>query len=247
MDDSKTRAEVRDPFLSELDLPVAEQTDPGASHPMIWPIPPPRVRKLLEAQLEGLEDRHFWRRIFGAVMTAMLFLFLGCGLYVAILAGLSYRMPPISFGIAFSVLFGLLVWLSDFMRLRDPIEDYRAADFPHSIFLEQKARRGIRGFPRIMLFVPGLAARGLRRVMAAAPPADMETLNAALRLLPALHSPLPLSAAEEAGLGGPELVRQAVLLLHAMGLADLERRDEGQLVIEPRGACAELLRGDDSV
>ncbi len=247
MDDPKDRGEVRDPFLSTQELPLAEQTDPGASHPMIWPIPPPRVRKLLEAQLEDLEDRHFWRRVFGGLLAAGIFLLIGCGLYAIAMFGLGYRMSPIPYGLGFSALFVLLVWLSDYMRLRDPIEDYRAADFPHSIFLEQKARRGIRGFPRIMLFIPGIAARGMRRVMAAAPPSDMETLNAALRLLPALHSPLPLSAAEEAGLGGPELVRQAVLLLYSMGLADLEQRAEGQLVIQPRGACAELLRGDDSV
>jgi hypothetical protein len=242
MDDQ--RADVTDPFLSALDMPALEDVDAGAStDAMVWPIPSPRVRKLLEARLEDLGDQHFYTRITAIGLAAVFFVVGGAGIYLIVDQVIGYRISPIYFGVAYTVFYVALASLSEFMRERTPIERYRRVDFSHSSFIDEKQRRGLRGFPRLLLFVPGMAGKAFRKLSEPSPPSDEEALEVALRLLPALHSPLLLVRAESADLGGPEVVRRAVLLLHGLGLADLRPNEDGEYEVVPCGGCADLLRG----
>ncbi len=242
MDDH--RADVTDPFLSALDMPALEDVDAGAStDAMVWPIPSPRVRKQLEARMEDLGDQHFYSRITAVGLAAVFFLVVGAGLYLLVDQVIGFRVSPLYFGVAYTVFFLGLAFLAEFMRERTAMELYRTVDFSHSSFIDTRPRRGIRGFPRLMLFIPRMAGKAFRKLAEPAPPMDEGALEAALRLLPALHSPLLLARAEAADLGGPEVVRRAVLLLFAMGLADLQLNGDEEYEIVPSGGCADLLRG----
>lgn len=242
MDDH--RADVTDPFLSALDMPALEDVDPGTSNDaMVWPIPSPRVRKQLEARMEELGDQHFYARITAVGLAAVFFLVVGAGVYLLVDQVIGFRASPFLFGGAYTVFFLALAGLAEFMRERTAIELYRTVDFSHSSFIETRPRSGLRGFPKLLLFVPGMAGKAYRKLAEPGPPTDEGALEAALRLLPALHSPLLLVRAESADLGGSEVVRRAVLLLHAMGLADLQLNEDEEYEIVPSGGCADLLRG----
>ena len=238
------RADVTDPFLSALDMPALDDVDAGTTtDAMVWPIPSPRVRKQLEARMGDLGDHQFYGRVTSTGLAAAFFVVFGSGLYLLLDQVIGFRVSPIYYGAAFTAFFLALAWLAEVMRERTAIELYRTVDFAHSSFIDRKPRRGIRGFPRLLLFVPGMAGKAFRKLVEPSAPTDEGALEAALRLLPALHSPLLLVRAEAADLGGPEVVRRAVLLLHALGLADLQLNDAGEYEVVPCGGCADLLRG----
>jgi len=225
-------------------MPALSEVKSGAStDAMVWPIPSPRVRKQLESRMGDLGDQHFYARVTSTGLAAVFFVVIGAGSYLLIDQVIGFRISPIYFGAAFTVAYLILAVLAETMRDRAPIERYRKVDFAHSSFIDAKRRRGIRGFPKLLLFVPGMAGKAFRKLAEPSPPMDEETLEVALRLLPALHSPLLLARAEAADLGGPEVVRRAVLLLHGLGLADLRPNEDGEYEVMPCGGCADLLRG----
>lgn len=244
MDDPQDRGDVQDPFLSQLELPAVQESEEGNSLAMVWPILSPRVRKVVEERLEEVADHHFWTRIVAICLASIFFLTSGGALYAIFFFAVGIRIDPVVFGLAYSVFFFALVCLAETLRVREPVELYRDSEFAHSAFVEAKKRRGLRGLPRLMLFLPGVVGQAMRKLFESAPATDSETLEAALRLLPALHQPLPLSMAETADLGGPDVVRRAVLLLHALGLAELANDEDGEFVICPSGGCAQLLRSE---
>jgi len=244
MDDPRDRGEVEDPFLSQLELPAVQETEESTSMAMLWPIPSPRVRKVVEERLEEATDQHFWSRLLAIGLAAIFFITSGGTLYALFFFAVGIRIDPVIFGLAYAVLFAALVCLAETLRVREPVELYRNSEFAHSAFIEEKKRRGLRGLPRLMLFLPGVVGQAMRRLFESSPATDSETIEAALRLLPALHQPLPLATAETADLGGPDVVRRAVLLLHGLGLAELSTDEDGEFVICPSGGCAELLRSE---
>lgn len=249
MDEPTDRHEVADPFqpeeetaeqaAEEADLATGERPAPR----LVWPIPSPRVRKAVEAKVEEIADQHFFAKIVAALLAGGVFVSFGVGFYLLFLFALGYRINPLLFGAGYTVLFAFLTALASHLRSRDPLEYYREAEFPHSSEIPPDRRRGLRGFPAIMLFVPGLLGGALRKLLEPPPPTEEDAVEAALRMLPVLHQPLPLAGAEEAGLGGPDVIRRATLLLHALDLADLVRGPDGELLVCPRGSCADLLRG----
>ena len=244
MDDPQRRGDTQDPFLSQLELPAVRESEDGSSMAMLWPIPSPRVRKVVEERLGEVSDHHFWTRVVAVGLASIFFLTSGGGLYALFFFGIGIRIDPVVFGLVYAVFFSALVCLAETLRIREPVELYRDSEFAHSAFVEAKKRRGLRGLPRLMLFLPGVVGQSMRKLFEASPATDVETLEAALRLLPALHQPLPLLAAESADLGGPDVVRRAVLLLHALGLAELANDEDGEFVICPSGGCAQLLRSE---
>jgi len=244
MDDPQDRGEVQDPFLSHAELPAPRESEEGTSMAMLWPIPSPRVRKVVEERIEEINDQHFWSRLIAVGLAAIFFIISGVGLYGLFFFAVGIRIDPVLYGLVYTVLFAALVCLAETLRIRDPVELYRDSEFAHSAFIEEKKRHGLRGLPRLMLFLPGIVGRAMRKQLEPTPSTDSETLETALRLLPALHQPLPLATAELADLGGPDTIRRAVLLLHALGLAELATDEDGEFVIRPSGGSAELLRSE---
>ena len=243
MDEPTDRHEVTDPFQLNDDLPDDHPSDGENAPPrLIWPIPSPRVRKAIEGRVEDLADKHFLGKIVAALLAAGVFVVCGVVLYLLEMFVLGYRINPLLFGLMYTMFFAFLVALASHLRNRDPLEYYREAEFPYSAEIEKDRRRGLRGFPRLILFVPAVVGAALRKLVEPSPPTDEDAVEAALRLLPVLHQPLPLARAEEAGLGGPEVIRRATMLLHGLDLADMIRDEEGDLLLCPRGRCADLLR-----
>ncbi len=248
MDEPTDRHEVADPFQPNEESAEGtaglSATDTGESPArLIWPIPSPRVRKAIESKVEEIADKHFLSKIVAALLAGSVFVMSGLTLYLLDLFALGYRINPLLFGVGYTALFAFLVALANHLRSRDPLEDYREAEFPHSSEIPPDRRRGLRGFPRLMLFLPGIVGSAMRKLLEPPPPTDEDAIEAALRMLPVLHQPLPLVHAEEAGLGGPDVIRRATLLLSALDLADLVRGPDDVLLVCPRGTCADLLRG----
>ncbi len=245
MDEPTDRHEVHDPFQPEsTGEPSIVSADDEAQPPrLVWPIPSPRVRKAIESKVEDIADQHFFSKIVAAVLAAGIFVAAGVALYLLDMYALGYRVHPVIFGLGYTLFFAFLVAMANHLRSREPLEYYREAEFPHSSEVPVDRRRGLRGFPRLIFYIPGLVGASLRKLLEPAPPTDEDAVEAALRMLPVLHQPLPLARAEEAGLGGPDVIRRATLLLNALDLADLGRDAEGELLVCPRGTCADLLRG----
>jgi hypothetical protein len=245
MDEPTDRHEVTDPFQPESTGEPSIASGDGETQPpkLVWPIPSPRVRKAIESKVEEVADQHFFAKIVAAVLAAGVFVVVGVALYLVDMFAFGYRVNPLIFGLGYTVFFAFLVALANHLRSRDPLEYYREAEFPHSSEVPVDRRRGLRGLPRLLFYIPGVVGASLRKLLEPPPPTDEDAVEAALRMLPVLHQPLPLARAEEAGLGGPDVIRRATLLLHSLDLADLIRDGEGDLLVCPRGTCADLLRG----
>ncbi len=212
---------------------------------MIWPIPSPRLRKSIETRLVNLAEYHFLTRLGAAALAAGVYCLSGGALFILLAYSLDEPASPLIFGVLYSTAFILLTLLTYRLSPKDPLQAYRDAEFARTGTHPTANRLSMPRWQRIVLFGPLITVLAFRRIVEQPPPRDAETLETALRMLPALHDPLPLSRAEEAGIGNPEAVRRATVLLNALGLTDLIRAPDGELLLCPRSAAAKLLRGDD--
>lgn len=212
---------------------------------MIWPIPSPRLRKSIETRLVNLAEYHFMTRLGAAALAAAVYCGSGGALYMVASFTVDGPVSPLFYGGLYSAAFILLTLLTYRLSPRDPLQAYRDAEFARTGTHPTASRLSMPRWQRILLFGPLITVLAFRRIVEQSPPRDAETLETALRMLPALHDPLPLSRAEEAGIGNPEAVRRATVLLNSMGLTDLIRAPDGELLLCPRSAAARLLRGDE--
>lgn len=233
---------VTDPFLARIALPSMEERDPEAIVPMVWPIAPPRVRKVLMARIEDVADHHFFAKIFSGVLAGAVILMGGGALFLLIRVLGPVEVDPWIFAGSFAVLFAALAAIADRFRPPGPMEIYYSA---HGGPREGNAQEAPGGrLIRAVLFGPYLVSVAFRKILEPPPPADEETLDVALRLLPMLHAPLPLHQAELAGIADRDQVRRASLLLFSLDLADIVVGPRDELLLTPRSACAKLLRGE---
>ncbi len=243
MSDPTDGSTIEDPFT--VDPAPAPPTDAaeGAPPPMrIWPIVSPRVRKSVEEHLSELSDRHAMQRLLSALIASNIYGLSGVAGYLVLRMGLSLNVPPVVFGALYTAIFAATCLLAHRLQPKDPLEIYRESEFARTGSYPTGVPFRMPRWQRVLLLGPVLTVNAVKKLVEPTPPHDPETMEAALRLLPALHQPLPLIRAMEAGIGGPEVIRRATLLLNALGYADVLRDSTGELLLCPRAATARLLR-----